>query len=143
MRPDAILRFFRQRLGWLLCLALLLPMAQAATAAHAVTHGSEAGRGADAKAHLQHCPICTAAAVLGANAVPGTPAHLVLAAAGRIAPAADACVARVLGLSTARLLSEALAARDIVLRTDIDLLDEVWSGRPGLPANRGPPRAFT
>jgi Xaa-Pro aminopeptidase len=43
--------------------------------------------------------------------------------------------ARVLGLSTARLLSEALAARDIVLRTDIDLLDEVWSGRPGLPAN--------
>lgn len=43
--------------------------------------------------------------------------------------------ARVLGLSTARLLSDALAARNVVLRTDIDLLAEVWSGRPGLPAN--------
>ena len=43
--------------------------------------------------------------------------------------------ARVLGLSTARLLSEALSARGIVLRTDIDLLDEVWSARPGLPGD--------
>jgi Xaa-Pro aminopeptidase len=42
--------------------------------------------------------------------------------------------ARVLGLSTARLLAEALRERGIVLRTDIDLLDEVWSDRPPLPA---------
>jgi Xaa-Pro aminopeptidase len=42
--------------------------------------------------------------------------------------------ARVLGLSTARLLAEALAARGINLRTDLDLLDEVWSARPSLPA---------
>ena len=41
--------------------------------------------------------------------------------------------ARVLGLSTARLLAEALAARGIALRTDLDLLDEVWSERPALP----------
>jgi Xaa-Pro aminopeptidase len=41
--------------------------------------------------------------------------------------------ARVLGLSVARLLAEALAARGILLRTDIDLLDEVWSERPALP----------
>lgn len=41
--------------------------------------------------------------------------------------------ARVLGLSTARVLAEALAARGIVLRTDLDLLDEVWSERPTLP----------
>jgi Xaa-Pro aminopeptidase len=41
--------------------------------------------------------------------------------------------ARVLGLSTARVLAEALAARGIVLRTDLDLLDEVWSERPALP----------
>jgi Xaa-Pro aminopeptidase len=41
--------------------------------------------------------------------------------------------ARVLGLSTARLLADALRERGIVLRTDIDLLDEVWSGRPALP----------
>ncbi|WP_426173236.1 aminopeptidase P family protein [Massilia sp. TWR1-2-2] len=42
--------------------------------------------------------------------------------------------ARVLGLSTARLLADALRERGIVLRTDIDLLDEVWSERPPLPA---------
>ena len=41
--------------------------------------------------------------------------------------------ARVLGLATARLLSEALGARGVRLRTDIDLLDSVWEGRPGLP----------
>ena len=41
--------------------------------------------------------------------------------------------ARVLGLSTARLLADALGARDIKLRTDLDLLDEVWTEPPGLP----------
>jgi Xaa-Pro aminopeptidase len=35
----------------------------------------------------------------------------------------------VLGLSIARQLQ----ARGIALRTDLDLLDEVWAGRPGLP----------
>ena len=39
----------------------------------------------------------------------------------------------VLGLSTARLLLQALEARGIALRTDRDLLESVWSGRPGLP----------
>ncbi|MET0855208.1 MAG: aminopeptidase P family protein, partial [Telluria sp.] len=42
--------------------------------------------------------------------------------------------ARVLGLSTARLLADALRERGIALRTDIDLLDEVWSERAPLPA---------
>jgi Xaa-Pro aminopeptidase len=42
--------------------------------------------------------------------------------------------ARVLGLSTARLLADVLAARGIKLRTDVDLLDEVWTDRPSLPA---------
>ncbi|CAN7658162.1 aminopeptidase P family protein [Massilia sp. LjRoot122] len=42
--------------------------------------------------------------------------------------------ARVLGLAAARLLSDTLAARGIALRTDIDLLDEVWTSRPALPA---------
>jgi Xaa-Pro aminopeptidase len=41
--------------------------------------------------------------------------------------------ARVLGLATARLLAEALAARGVTLRTNVDLLDEIWSDRPGLP----------
>ena len=43
--------------------------------------------------------------------------------------------ARVLGLAGARLLSDALTAKNIRLRTDIDLLDAVWSERPGLPAD--------
>lgn len=42
--------------------------------------------------------------------------------------------ARVLGLSTARLLADALAARGVKLRTDLDLLDDVWTDRPSLPA---------
>lgn len=41
--------------------------------------------------------------------------------------------ARVLGLSVERLLRDALAARGIKLRTDLDLLDEVWPDRPELP----------
>ena len=42
--------------------------------------------------------------------------------------------ARVLGLASARLLAAALAARAILLRTDLDLLDEVWRERPALPS---------
>src|SRR5476649_1528475 len=40
----------------------------------------------------------------------------------------------VLGLATARLLAQALEAKEAVLRTDLDLLDEVWTERPPLPA---------
>jgi Xaa-Pro aminopeptidase len=43
--------------------------------------------------------------------------------------------ARVLGLAVARLLAEALTARGVKLRTDVDLLDEVWTDRPALPAD--------
>ena len=41
--------------------------------------------------------------------------------------------ARVLGLAAARLLQDALGARGVTLRTDIDVLDDVWSERPALP----------
>jgi Xaa-Pro aminopeptidase len=41
--------------------------------------------------------------------------------------------ARVLGLAVARLLTDALTARGVKLRTDIDLLDEIWRERPALP----------
>jgi Xaa-Pro aminopeptidase len=43
--------------------------------------------------------------------------------------------ARVLGLAGARLLEDALKAKGVVLRTDIDLLDQVWSERPALPTD--------
>ncbi|CUI06439.1 aminopeptidase P family protein [Massilia antarctica] len=54
--------------------------------------------------------------------------------AANLAPGQTVAVdARVLGLSTARLLADALKARGIILRTDIDLLDSVWRERPALP----------
>jgi Xaa-Pro aminopeptidase len=54
--------------------------------------------------------------------------------AANMAPGQTVAVdARVLGLATARLLADALAARGVKLRTDVDLLEEVWSDRPGLP----------
>jgi Xaa-Pro aminopeptidase len=40
---------------------------------------------------------------------------------------------RVLGLATVRMLQDALAGCGASLRLDLDLLDEVWSERPGLP----------
>lgn len=40
----------------------------------------------------------------------------------------------VLSLASARTLQEKLTPRDIALRTDLDLLDDVWPQRPGLPA---------
>ena len=41
----------------------------------------------------------------------------------------------VLGVAAARTLKDALTARGVVLRTDLDLLDAVWPERPGLPAD--------
>ncbi|MCM5679234.1 aminopeptidase P family protein [Schlegelella sp. S2-27] len=41
---------------------------------------------------------------------------------------------QVLGLAAARALQGALDAKGVRLRTDLDLLDEVWPERPGLPA---------
>ncbi|MEN3278658.1 MAG: Xaa-Pro aminopeptidase [Massilia sp.] len=53
--------------------------------------------------------------------------------------------ARVLGLAVARLLQDALGARGVLLRTDLDLLDEIWTDRPGLPLDpvyeHAPPHA--
>ncbi|WP_145650649.1 aminopeptidase P family protein [Pseudoduganella lurida] len=40
----------------------------------------------------------------------------------------------VLGLAIARLLAGALDSKGVMLRTDRDLLDDVWQDRPGLPA---------
>ncbi|WP_322015770.1 aminopeptidase P family protein [Paraburkholderia sp. J12] len=39
----------------------------------------------------------------------------------------------VLGVASARVLSDALSARGVTLRTDLDLLDDVWTTRPALP----------
>ncbi|MDQ1830060.1 aminopeptidase P family protein [Massilia scottii] len=68
--------------------------------------------------------------------------------AANLAPGQTVAVdARVLGLSSARLLADALSARGVHLRTDIDLLDSVWSERPALPpqpvSEHGAPFAST
>ncbi|WP_321789141.1 aminopeptidase P family protein [Paraburkholderia sp. J94] len=39
----------------------------------------------------------------------------------------------VLGVAAARALGDALTSRGVTLRTDLDLLDDVWSARPTLP----------
>jgi Xaa-Pro aminopeptidase len=41
---------------------------------------------------------------------------------------------QVLGLTAAQTLKTALTAAGVVLRTDIDLLDAIWPGRPGPPS---------
>ena len=41
----------------------------------------------------------------------------------------------VLGLAIARQLLHALEVKDVTLRTDLDLLDDVWRERPALPAD--------
>jgi Xaa-Pro aminopeptidase len=40
----------------------------------------------------------------------------------------------VLSLAAARMLQDRLGPRNVALRTDLDLLEEVWPQRPGLPA---------
>ena len=42
----------------------------------------------------------------------------------------------VLGLSSARALQSALNERGIELRTDLDVLNDVWDDRAALPAQR-------
>jgi Xaa-Pro aminopeptidase len=44
--------------------------------------------------------------------------------------AVDGCV---LGLATARALQQALDAKGVLLRTDFDILNQIWQDRPGLP----------
>ena len=41
----------------------------------------------------------------------------------------------VLGVAAARTLTDALTARGVQLRTDVDLLDTVWPQRPALPVD--------
>ncbi len=55
--------------------------------------------------------------------------------ASQVAPGATvAADGAVLGLAAAQQLRDALSARGVALRTDLDLLDEAWPDRPGLPA---------
>jgi Xaa-Pro aminopeptidase len=81
-----------------------------------------------AEAELEGTPIRLMKIPSGASLL-----HIDWLAANMMPRQVVAVDARVLGLSTARLLAEALGARGIGLRTEVDLLDNVWEDRPGLP----------
>jgi len=69
-------RVSRRCLAWLLWIGLLLPVAQVAAAAHALSHASqEAGRSGDGKqaAAQTHCDLCLIAAAIGGVAPPAKP----------------------------------------------------------------------
>src|SRR6185369_5026454 len=78
MRPCAMgIPLFRSPPGrhfaWLLWLALLLPVAQAAAACHALSHAATASDERDNKQllHEGHCDLCLIGAALGGGALTG------------------------------------------------------------------------
>ena len=85
------LRSLHSRLHWLLWLAMLLPMAQAAAAWHAWSHGWQqaADHGGDPLAtHDSPCELCLASAAIGGGALRTAPPALALAALRHEAPLA-------------------------------------------------------
>jgi hypothetical protein len=67
----------QRRLGWALLLALLLPLAQAAAAGHAITHHGNPQQRDSAPAGLLDapCALCVLAAPLSAGALPSVQAR--------------------------------------------------------------------
>jgi hypothetical protein len=89
--------------GWLLWLALILPIAQAMAGVHALSHVGDSRD--DGIAHLVHCDLCLTAADLGAGAPAAEPAAPAAGPARYAAPlSADLVVPPVarLGLPPAR-----------------------------------------
>ncbi len=96
MRPALSAIVSRRRLAWLLWLALLLPLAQAAGAWHLITHEVERSGGDEPRhgpAHSQ-CELCLAANALGTGSLAGEPPALALSTCPCEAPRADAAAAR-------------------------------------------------
>ena len=89
MRLPLVRSSLRRSLGWLLGLALLLPMAQLASSWHGVSHvrtevavhegGKQAPRAA-------HCDLCLLAAALGGGALPSRAPALALPSTRHAAP---------------------------------------------------------
>src|SRR3954471_694844 len=113
MQRSTLLHFARRHVRWLLCFALLLPVAQWASVAHPFTHTADAsGRsGQEPGAHLQHCPICPVAAAVAASGL-------------ACSPLAFAAVPHGLG-------------KVAITHAPVPALDA-----PRPPANRGPPSSF-
>ncbi len=76
-----IRRFAAHRFTWLLWLGLLLPVAQLAAAAHALSHVRPASAGDESQPqapHLVHCDLCLTAAAIG-GAAPAAAVAIVFA----------------------------------------------------------------
>jgi len=97
MRPRFVRPSLRRGLGWLLGLALLLPMAQLASAWHGVAHlraeaaADDGGKQAQGAAH---CELCLLAAAVGGGALPSPSPSLALPSARHAAPAPAAVALR-------------------------------------------------
>ncbi|MEO8250581.1 MAG: hypothetical protein ABI589_14565 [Burkholderiales bacterium] len=106
MRTSRLHPVTQRRFVWLLWLALLLPMAQAAATRHALSHTSVDRTGTvDGKRalHQGHCDLCLSAAAVGCGALPGAPQTLELLSARHELPQAVS--------SGAALVSATLAYR--------------------------------
>ncbi len=91
MRADRHAPAARRHLAWLLWLAMLLPLAQAAANWHALSHAATLATGgetdSDSKAlHASSCALCLSAAVVSSGALTSAPAGLLLLAGGHAAP---------------------------------------------------------
>jgi hypothetical protein len=78
-----------RRFAWLLWLALLLPIAQAASVQHALSHtGQDAGIDTSGKQapHASHCDLCLTAAGLDGSALPSEAPTLLHAVARHALP---------------------------------------------------------
>ena len=78
-----------RRFAWLLWLALLLPVAQAAAACHALSHvGGSTHSESDGKQapHGGHCDLCLAAAAIAGGAPVAAPPAFVLPALHHAVP---------------------------------------------------------
>jgi hypothetical protein len=97
MRRPFVRSTLRRGLGWLLGLALLLPMAQLASAWHGVAHlraevaADDGGKQAQGAAH---CELCLLAAAVGGGALPSLSPSLALPAARHAAPAPEPAALR-------------------------------------------------
>lgn len=82
-----------RHLVWLLWLAMLLPLAQAAANWHAMSHAAATATGnepdSDSKAlHASSCALCLSAAAIGNGALTSAPPGLLLLASSHAAPQA-------------------------------------------------------
>ena len=92
MRTSALRTVPQRSLVWLLWLALLLPIAQATAAWHAMSHAvTDASADAEGKRALHtsaSCDLCLSAAALSGGALPSVASAMPLALARHVVPQA-------------------------------------------------------